>query len=253
MLYNAGLAKSSSVVAAPELALDLVLEALTTGPFAVNTYLLGDAAVGQAVVVDPGGEVASILSLLQRHGLALQAILTTHAHIDHLAAAHALQSQTGAPLWMHDDARKTLATLGQQAAWFGLEPVVTPAVNGALRAGQVLNVGGIALEVRHTPGHAAGHVTLVSAPLPLASGVARLAFCGDVVFEGSIGRTDLPGGDYEQLMHSIEQEILSLPDDTVLLPGHGPATTVGQERFSNPFILDWLARRGRPAGRAGAE
>ncbi len=228
-----------------EASLGVILEALTTGPLAVNTYLLGDSDAGRALVVDPGGAANAIVGLLDRRGLQLQAILATHAHIDHVAGAEELRRRSGARLRMHPAAQASLATLPAQAMWFGLEPIEVPVVDESLRPGEEVQIGGLRLTVRDTPGHAPGHVTLVSEPLPLGDRAVIVALCGDVLFQGSIGRTDLPGGDYEQLMHSIEREILTLPDEALILPGHGPASTVGQERHGNPFLVEWLVRKGR--------
>lgn len=223
-----------------------VLESLVTGPFQVNVYLLGDLDAGQAIVIDPGGGTDVLLRLLAEHRLDLQAIIATHGHIDHVAGAAELRQATGAPLIMHSQARDSLASLPAQALMFGLPPIEPPVVDRTVKGGDELRVGGLRLCVRETPGHAPGHVTLVAWAVPLVSGPLTIVFCGDVVFEGSIGRTDLPGGDYERLMTSIAEQILSLPDEAVLLPGHGPATTVAAERRSNPFVTDWLGRRSRP-------
>lgn len=229
----------------------LILETFTVPPFAENTYLLGDADAGEAIVVDPGGRAAEIVRVAERHGLRIDRIVNTHSHIDHVSGVDDLRGLTGARFFLHPDAEPMMAQLSAQAAMFGLPPLSAPRVDAHLSPGDELRVGGIRLAVRHTPGHAPGHVTLVSQPISRAEGsewagddeAKRLALCGDVVFLGSIGRVDLPGGDYETLMRSIEREILSLPDSTVLFPGHGPATQVGRERASNPFILQWLAGR----------
>lgn len=221
----------------------LALETFVVPPFAENAYLLGDLDAGAAIAVDPGGRADEIAARAERLGLRIEAIVNTHAHIDHVAGVAALQRRTGAPWWLHGDAVPGLAQLPAQAALFGLPPVEVPAVDGLLAVGQAIEVGGLTLDVRSTPGHAPGHVTLVTRGSVVVDGVpSGLALCGDVIFAGSIGRVDLPGGDAAALMDSIEREILALPDDTVLCSGHGPRTTVGRERRANPFVLAW--RRG---------
>lgn len=217
----------------------LVLEAFTVPPFQENTYLLGDADTGDALVVDPGGRADDIVRVARSRELAIRVVVATHAHIDHVSGVEELRELTGAPFMLHADAEEHLGSLSEQARLFGLPPLEPPRVDGHLREEEALAVGGVALEVRPTPGHAPGHVTLVSDPVPFEDGTRVLAFCGDVVFLGSIGRTDLPGGDFDELMQSIERQIMTLPDDTVLLSGHGPATTVGHERRHNPFAGEW--------------
>jgi hydroxyacylglutathione hydrolase len=221
-----------------------VLDVFTVMPFSENTYLVGDADAGVAIVVDPGGRADDIVRVAKQRGVAIATIVNTHAHIDHVAGVRELQALTGAPFWIHADAVPMLQTVPAQAAMFGLPPFDPPEVDATISAGQVFEVGGLRLTVRYTPGHAPGHVTLVGPPVEIDGRQAPFALCGDVIFMGSIGRTDLPGGDYTTLMNSIEREILSLPDETVLYSGHGPATRVGRERLRNPFVQEWL--RGRP-------
>ncbi len=214
-------------------------EVFTVGPFQENTYLLGDADAGEAVVIDPGGRVDDILRVAELRGVRVMAIVNTHSHIDHVTGVAELRRLSGAPFCLHPDAVAMLAALPQQAAMFGLPPEDPPTVDRHLAPGEVLRVGGIGLTVLDTPGHAPGHVTLYTGPIDLDGTAAPRAWVGDVIFEGSIGRTDLPGGDYDTLMASIEREILSLAPETVLYSGHGPATTVGYERRFNPFVQDW--------------
>lgn len=218
-----------------------ILETFVVGPFQENTYLLGDVAAGVAIAVDPGGRVEDLLRVAEHRGVAIQAIVNTHSHIDHVAGVAELKAHTGAPFLLHAEAAPMLSSLPEQAVRFGLPPLEAPEVDGWLVAGQVLEVGGLRLTVRFTPGHAPGHVTLVSQPLDLHGRTAVRALVGDVIFLGSIGRVDLPGGDYGTLMNSITAEILTLPEDAVLYSGHGPDTTVAHERAFNPFVRDWLA------------
>ena len=220
-----------------------ILDVLVVQPFAENTYLVGDADAGEAIVVDPGGRAEEIVRAASQNGVTVKAIVNTHSHIDHVSGVAALQELLDIPFWLHPDAEPMLQDLPQQAAMFGLPPIEAPTVDRHLVHGEYIAVGGLQLEVRDTPGHARGHVTLVG-PTVSYEGIDRpFALCGDVVFRGSIGRVDLPGGDYGTLMRSIEREILPLPEDTLLFNGHGPSTTVGLEKASNPFIREWLTRK----------
>jgi glyoxylase-like metal-dependent hydrolase (beta-lactamase superfamily II) len=163
--------------------------------------------------------------------LDLQAILLTHAHIDHIEGVHAIREIVpDVPIWLHADALGMYRALPHQAAAFGLRVEPQPEPTHQLVHGQVMDIGGCSLDVRDSPGHAPGHVILVAAD-------KSFALVGDVVFSGSIGRTDLPGGNLKTLMKSIREEVLTLPDATVLYSGHGPPTTVGRERVSNPFLV----------------
>jgi len=218
----------------------LPLETFVVPPFAENTYLVGDLDVGRAIVIDPGGRADELVARAEQLGLTIQAVVNTHAHVDHVAGVADICRLTGAPFHLHPDAAPSLAHLPAQAAMFGMAPFDVPAVDHALLPGTAVQVGALTLDVRSTPGHAPGHVTLVARePVAMEGGARRLAFCGDVIFSGSVGRVDLPGGDAAVLMESIEREILTLPDDTVLYAGHGSATTVGQERATNPFVRAW--------------
>lgn len=221
----------------------LVLDVFTVPPFGENTYLVGDADAGEAVVVDPGGRVDEIIHIAGRRGVRIVGIYGTHAHIDHVSGVAELKEKTGAPYWLHPDAEATLAGGPAQAAQYGMPPYAVPTVDHPLDAGDVLAVGGLTFSVRYTPGHAAGHVTLVSNPVDYDGDFRPLVFCGDVIFQDSIGRTDLNGGDFDVLMTSIEQQILTLPREAILFSGHGPATTVNQEHRFNPFVRDWLSQR----------
>lgn len=222
--------------------MDIVLETFVCPPFGENTYLVGDPSTGEAAVIDPGGRIDDILRTASLRGVTVTQILGTHSHIDHVAGVAELRARTGARYRLDAAAMPLLAGLPAQAARFGMPPVAVPTVDGTLAAGDAVRVGSLALDVRATPGHAPGHVTLVGPSVRYEGRTAPIAFCGDVIFLGSIGRTDLPGGDYATLLGVIVDEILTLDDATVLFCGHGPATTVGHERRTNPFVLDWLAR-----------
>ncbi len=208
----------------------MIFETLAVGMLEVNCYVLGCERTQRAVVIDPGDEAPAILRTLQRHGLTLDRILATHAHFDHLLGCRPLMETTGAPFYVHPGDRPLVAAMQRTSmAWLGYDPGEPPDITGDLAAGEVVRVGDIALEVRHTPGHSPGGVTLVEH-------ATRRAFTGDALFAGSVGRVDLAGGHGPTLTVSIETQILSLPDDYAVLPGHGPATTVGQERRTNPYL-----------------
>lgn len=210
----------------------LALHTLPVGMLQVNCYVLSCERTGAAIVIDPGDEADEILALLARHGLKLSRILATHAHFDHLLAVRSLQEATAAPFYLHAADQSLLAAIRPTCmAWLGYDPGDPPAVDGDLTPGEVVQVGDLALEVRHTPGHSPGGVTLVDH-------AHRRAFTGDALFAGSIGRTDLPGGSLATLLKGIRSEILSLPDDYAVLPGHGEPSTVSDERRMNPYLND---------------
>jgi hydroxyacylglutathione hydrolase len=200
---------------------------LTNGAFAENCYLVADPVSGDAAVVDPGEDVDLFLARLRHEGWAPRAIWLTHAHVDHVAGVARLAAATGAPVLLHPADRPLYDRFPAQAAMFGLEAEPLPAPDGDLADGGRVTVGGCAFDVLHTPGHTPGGVTLAG---------YGLAFVGDALFAGSIGRTDLPGGDTETLLASIRDRLFSLPDATVVYAGHGPATTIGAEKRDNPFV-----------------
>ncbi|OIO95448.1 MAG: hypothetical protein AUK03_05510 [Anaerolineae bacterium CG2_30_64_16] len=210
----------------------MILETIVVGALQANCYVCGCARTRQAVVIDPGDNAPAIIEMLGRHNLSLARIVATHAHFDHILAARPLQDATGTPFYLHRGDRPILASMRQTTqAWIGFDPGNPPQLNGDLAAGQVIEIGDLALEVRLTPGHSPGSVTFVDH-------AGRRAFTGDALFAGSIGRTDLPGGEMKTLLGAIRAQILSLPDDYAVLPGHGPASTVGEERRTNPFLMN---------------
>ncbi len=219
-------------------ALPLSVVPLPNGQFAENCYLVFDPDAPETVLIDPGEEAERFLAAAAEARRRISAIWLTHAHLDHVLGVARIQEATGAPISLHPEDRELYDEVPEQAALFGLEASRPPAPQRELAHGQRLALGGTSLEVRHVPGHSPGHVCFVA---------PGMVFCGDVVFAGSIGRTDLPGGDYATLIAGIQRELLSLPDATVLYPGHGPATTVGRERASNPFLNAAVAGRSRPA------
>jgi len=197
------------------------------GPFAENCYLVAHAASREAVLLDPGEESELFLGRLKAEGWKLKAIWLTHAHIDHVQGLAAVKAATGAPILLHPADRPLYDNAPSQAAMFGLQLDVLPPVDGSLADGQTVSVGPYDFEVRHTPGHSPGSVSFVG---------HGLALSGDVLFAGSVGRTDLPGGDTGLLLTSIKTRLYNLPDDTAVLSGHGPATTIGAEKRGNPFV-----------------
>lgn len=201
---------------------------IPNGMFAENCYLVVDEQGGECAIVDPGEEAGLILHKVEETGAKPVAIWLTHAHIDHVLGVPRIAAETGAPVWLHPADRPFYDAVPDQAAWFGLAPPEPlPAPDQDLAHGTRLTVGGLSFEVRHAPGHSPGSVCLIG---------PGVALSGDVLFAGSIGRTDLPGGDFETLIASIERELLPLPDDTILYSGHGPETTIGRERQTNPFL-----------------
>lgn len=201
---------------------------IPNGIFAENCYLLIDEASGTCAIVDPGEEAGLILHKLRAARATPVGIWLTHAHLDHVLGVPQVAAETGAPIYLHPADRPLYDGVPQQAAWFGLPvPPPLPAPDHMLAHGDVLELGTTRFAVRHSPGHSPGSVCFVA---------PGIAIGGDVLFAGSIGRTDLPGGDFETLIGSIERELLTLPDDTILHSGHGPDTTIGRERRANPFL-----------------
>ena len=208
----------------------MILDTLVVGALQVNCYVLGSEDTHEAIVIDPGDNVRAILATLRKHALALTQIVVTHAHFDHVLAARSLQEVTGAPFCLHPADQALLATMRQTArAWIGIDPGGPPHVDGELLPGAALLLGAQKIEIRATPGHSPGGLSFVDHS-------SRRVFTGDALFAGSIGRTDLPGADPGALLEAIHCQLLSLPDDYAILPGHGPASTIGEERRSNPFL-----------------
>jgi glyoxylase-like metal-dependent hydrolase (beta-lactamase superfamily II) len=207
----------------------MILETFPVGPLQCNCTILGDEDAGEAIVVDPGDEVTRIHRRLTERGLKLKQILVTHAHIDHIGGALKLKRLTGAPIFLNDKDMPLLEMMAQQAGWIGIETPETATPDENLTDGRSVGLAGYPAQVLHTPGHSQGSVCLHFAPL-------NLLVAGDTLFAGSIGRTDLPGGDFPQIIESIRTRLLPLPDETRVITGHGPATTIGDERRGNPFL-----------------
>ncbi|HEY3940235.1 MAG TPA: MBL fold metallo-hydrolase [Bryobacteraceae bacterium] len=202
---------------------------LPVGLLRCNCSIFGDEQTREAIVVDPGDDVSEITAILDRHHLKVTAIVITHGHIDHVAGARKLRSLTGAPVYMNEHDREQLEALPMQADWLGVPVPEKTEIDVAAGDGTVLNLGEAAFEVMHTPGHTRGSVCLW---IPHEEKLVA----GDTLFRDSIGRTDLPGGDVRQLLASIKTRLFDLPDHTVVIPGHGPATTIGYEKERNPFL-----------------
>ncbi len=205
----------------------MILESLPTGPLQVNCYIVGCDITHQAVVIDPGGDVEQIFEILKKHDLTLQMVINTHGHFDHIGGNRQLLEATGAELLLHQADSQLLGLAGEHAAIYGLTSEASPAPQRLLVGGESLQLGELQIDVLHTPGHTPGGICLR---------IADQVMVGDTLFAGSIGRTDLPGGDQQQLIDSIREQLLPLPDETVVHPGHGPATTIGQEKLYNPFL-----------------
>lgn len=210
----------------------MVLETFPVGMLQCNCTLLGDEATGEAMVIDPGDNVAEILKRLAAHKLKLKQIVVTHAHIDHVGGALRLKRATGAPILLNENDLPLLDMMDVQAAWLGVAtPEVAPPDENA-REGMVVGIGSHKAQVLHTPGHTQGSISLHFVP-------EKLLLAGDTLFAGSIGRTDLPGGDQRQLLFSIHDKLMTLPDETRVVPGHGAETTIGVERETNPWFKGW--------------
>jgi hydroxyacylglutathione hydrolase len=206
---------------------ELEVVTLPNGQFAENCYLVADRRTREAVIIDPGEEPAMFLAELDTRAWTLRAIWLTHAHIDHILGVGAVKRATGAPIHLHPLDRSIYDALPQFGAWVGMQLDPPPPPDEDLTPGKPVRVGRFEFDVRFTPGHSPGSVSFVG---------HDMVFGGDVLFNGSVGRTDLPGGDPGTLMSSIQSQFLSLPDSTVVHSGHGPATTIGVERLTNPFL-----------------
>jgi glyoxylase-like metal-dependent hydrolase (beta-lactamase superfamily II) len=199
------------------------------GPLQCNCSVIGDEKTHEAMVIDPGDQIEGILEILRQETLTLKQIVITHAHIDHVGGAMKLKAATGAPILMNQNDHALLKMLDMQAAWIGMRPPGEVQVDEAIGQGRVLKIGEIASNVIHTPGHTEGSICLY---FP----TEKKLIAGDTLFAGSIGRTDLPGGSMDKIMRSLHTQVLALPDETEVVPGHGPVTTIGEERETNPFL-----------------
>jgi glyoxylase-like metal-dependent hydrolase (beta-lactamase superfamily II) len=208
----------------------MIVKGVTVGLLQENCYILGCEETHEGVIIDPGDNARAILKLVQQNGLTITKIINTHAHLDHVMAVDSIRAATGARFYLHRDDLPTLHDVPNRARlWLDTEIDDLGDPDEYLEHGQIITFGKEEVEVRHTPGHAPGHVVFIHHK-------DRLVFGGDTLFEGSIGRFDLPGSDGPTLFRSIRQQLFTLPDDYTVLPGHGEATTIGDERAYNPFV-----------------
>lgn len=218
----------------------MILETHATAPFFKNGYVLGCEATRDAVVIDPGDEVELLLGSVQTHGLTPSAILLTHAHLDHVTGVRrAKDALGGIPVWLHQADNFLYQGVVQQGAMFGFRVEPQPPIDSFYAEGQTLRFGEYDIAVHHTPGHCPGGVALAVNGDPRTTGPTerRILIVGDTLFAGSIGRTDLPGGDTQTLLRSIREVLFTFPDGTPVYSGHGEATTIGREKRSNPFLI----------------
>lgn len=207
----------------------MIHEVLPVGLLACNCSIIGDEVTHEAIVIDPGDDISRILQILERHVLKVNMIVITHAHIDHIGGAAKLRKLTGAPVYMNEADEVLAANLDIQAGWLGVETPENPGIDKASREGDILRAGGVEALVLHTPGHTPGSIALF---IP----EEKKLIAGDTLFRGSVGRTDLPGGDSRAIARSIRGKLYTLPDDVVVTTGHGEETTIGEEKASNPFV-----------------
>jgi hydroxyacylglutathione hydrolase len=207
----------------------MIHKVFPVGPLQCNCSVIGDEKTHEAMVIDPGDQIEGILDILRQEKLTLKQIVITHAHIDHVGGAMKLKAATGAPILMNQNDHALLKMLDMQAAWIGMRPPGDVQVDEAIGQGRVLKIGEITSNVIHTPGHTEGSICVY---FP----AEKKLIAGDTLFAGSIGRTDLPGGSMDKIMRSLHTQVLALPDETEVVPGHGPSTTIGEERETNPFL-----------------
>jgi glyoxylase-like metal-dependent hydrolase (beta-lactamase superfamily II) len=225
----------------------LIHEILPVGMLQCNCHILGDPKTREAIVIDPGDDAARILQVIERHHLKVVAIVVTHTHIDHVVGLHRVHQATGAPVYVHGDDLDLYRMLDAQALWLGWKTPEQISIDQLVREGDLIRWGGYQAQILHTPGHTPGSICLyMPGDLPSAStedggttvsetGNGRL-FAGDTLFAGSIGRTDLWGGSFAGIIRSLKGKLLELPDNTIVFPGHGESTTIGEERATNPFL-----------------
>ena len=211
----------------------MIHEILPVGMLQCNCSIFGDETTHEAMVVDPGDNIDEILSIVERHGLTVKSIVITHAHIDHIGGAQKLKAATGAPVYMNENDAPLYDQLDLQARWLGMPAPARTEIDTPARDGDLLRVGATEFTVLHTPGHTQGSISLW---IPTENKLVA----GDTLFRDSIGRTDLPGGDGRQILRSIHDKLMPLPDDATVFPGHGQATTIGREKQFNYFLQGLL-------------
>ena len=208
----------------------MIHEILPVGPLHCNCSIIGDETTHEAMVIDPGDDIEDLQAIIQRHHLQVKQIVITHAHIDHVGGAMKLRAATGAPILLNQNDYDLLKMLDAQAAWIGMENPGKVEIDRSVTTGETVAAGSHTAQVLHTPGHTEGSICLYFE-------AEKKLIAGDTLFAGSIGRTDLPGGSTQKIMRSLHNTVLALPDETVVVPGHGPLTTIGEERESNPFLV----------------
>ena len=209
----------------------MIHEIIPVGPLQCNCSVIGDELSREAVVVDPGDDIDDILGLIAKHGLKVKQIVITHGHIDHIGGAMKLKAATGAPIVMNEADLMQVKLLPMQAAWIGMESPDNVRIDQHSRDQDVLKIGGLTATILHTPGHTEGSSCVYFS-------TEKKLIAGDTLFAGSIGRTDLPGGSMDKIINSLHGTLMALPDEVVVIPGHGQMTTIGEERETNPFITD---------------
>ena len=207
----------------------MIHEILPVGLLECNCSIVGDETTREAAVIDPGDDIEEILAVVERLGLRVTQIVVTHAHIDHIGGAHKLKQATGAPVSLHDSDLALYENIDLQAQWLGMDAPERTAVDSLVRDGDRLRIGSVEIVAIHTPGHTKGSVSLW---IP----AEKKVLAGDTLFRDSIGRTDLPGGDGRQIVRSIRDKLFALPEETLVVPGHGGPTTIGREMRFNPFV-----------------
>jgi glyoxylase-like metal-dependent hydrolase (beta-lactamase superfamily II) len=207
----------------------MLLETFPVGPLQCNCSVIGDERTREAIVIDPGDNIDRVLLTLQRQGLALKQILITHGHIDHIGGAMKLKQATGAPILMNRADLEQIGLLDEMAAWIGIPSPGPVTIDASLDHDAKIIIGDLQAAAIHTPGHTEGS-TCIYFP------VEKKLIAGDTLFAGSIGRTDLPGGNSRKIIDSLRQRVLTLPEETIVIPGHGPATSIGEEKENNPFV-----------------
>jgi hydroxyacylglutathione hydrolase len=208
----------------------MIHEILPVGPLQCNCSVIGDETTREAMVIDPGDDIEDVLALIKKHNLKVKQIVITHAHIDHVGGAMKLRAATGAPILLNQNDSALLKMLDMQAAWIGMKNPGHVEIDHSIGQADTIRAGALTADVIHTPGHTEGSICLYFS-------AENKLIAGDTLFAGSIGRTDLPGGSMEKIIQSLHEKVMALPDDTLVVPGHGPLTTIGEERENNPFLL----------------
>jgi hydroxyacylglutathione hydrolase len=208
----------------------MIHEILPVGPLHCNCSIIGDEITHEAMVIDPGDDIEEVLQLIAQHNLQVKQIVITHAHIDHVGGAMKLRAATRAPILLNQNDYALLKMLDEQAAWLGMRSPGKVEIDRSVSTGETVSAGSHAAQILHTPGHTEGSICLYFA-------AEKKLLAGDTLFAGSIGRTDLPGGDMKKIMRSLHDTVMALPDETVVVPGHGELTTIGEEKVSNPYLV----------------